>query len=149
MESNLPLRIAVRVIIHKEDKICICSEISDDGLITRITFPGGGVEEGDNKETTAIKECLEEVGILIKNPQSMDLITTYSSTGKSYRAVENHYYRAEYDRMDKTLYGNGNDAMDFSWVSIEKAIDLIKIGPKSIYTEYKLKALNMLLEYSY
>jgi 8-oxo-dGTP pyrophosphatase MutT (NUDIX family) len=115
-----------------------------------ITFPGGGVEVGDTHEESVINECLEEIGVLVSGVESLGVKTvTEAAVNKTARAgmysdIETHYYRADYSRVDKSILGRDDDAMSFEWVSLSKAIEMVKNGPHSVFSEGRLLALGAL-----
>jgi 8-oxo-dGTP pyrophosphatase MutT (NUDIX family) len=115
----------VEVYIIKDDKLIIgFRKDSTDKYLP----PGGGVEKGQSLEQAATMECLEELGIRIKNPR---LITkeTYKvdwykiqakgtplsdkikGRMKTWRGQEIHFMKAEFDKIDKKYYNRDNDSM--------------------------------------
>ena len=57
-------RISCRGIIFKNGKIAIMHRIKEDR--DYYTFPGGGLEDDENKENCIVREIVEELGINIK-----------------------------------------------------------------------------------
>lgn len=148
--ETLPVRVVVRVLLRHGHDVCVCTKPSEDGKVVWITFPGGGVEDNDTKEETVVKECLEEVGILVKQVRAMNIVTlTEAAVNKQsrvgmYSGIETHYYTAEYHKLDKSVLGSDNDAMNYRWVSVTKAIEMVTNGPWSIFTAGRIQALQAL-----
>ena len=75
-QDTRTLRKCVRVIITNGNSILLCKKYIK-GKFSSYIFPGGGFDNGDDLINTAIKECLEEVGILIKNVKPIGLEITH------------------------------------------------------------------------
>ncbi len=147
--DNRPYRECVRVIIFHKDKILLGKKTLDDGLVTRI-FPGGGIEDDDTQEETVKKECLEEVGILVKGITYLNLETKFDfvydnpERAKKFRGGQDYWYAARFDKMDKSLFDVEGDKLPANWMSVEEAVELIKNeGGKEEYIDIKLKALKL------
>jgi len=63
MTIELPYRKRVEVVIIKDYEVLICTHHKHGR--TWQCLPGGGIDNGESIEEAAIKECLEEVGILV------------------------------------------------------------------------------------
>lgn len=128
MKPKLPLRTKVEVIILKANKLCIAKQYSADKKKYWYTFPGGGVEEGDTLLQTAEKECLEEVGVQIKNAKLLGLNKVFENPPMKddrkaeYSGVDVHYVVADYDKLDIRLFNTEGDGLIKLWVSREEAI---------------------------
>ena len=139
-------RECIRVIIVKGDKILLGDKIIKNKFVC-YEFPGGGIEEGESIESTVIKECLEEVGILVEKPIDLGLSYQYDidypnpERAKLYRGGKDIWYSATYVRRDKKLHNIENDALPYQWVTITEAKQLILMGPESTYNKARLEAL--------
>ena len=139
-------RKAVRVIITDGRHILLGRKIIN-GKFVCYEFPGGGVEEGDSLEETVVKECLEEVGILVTDAKSLNMAVRWEidfpnpERAKLYRGGEDNWFTAKKVKQDKSLHGIEGDLLPHEWVTIETAISKIKNGPESIYNEPRIEAL--------
>lgn len=101
--------------------------------------PGGGVEKGQTIYTAAQEECLEELGVRIKNislitkktfkvdwykltQQGIDIGPKQTKRMKDFRGQQIHFLKAEFDRIDKSKYERGNDIMKPVLMSKERLI---------------------------
>ena len=143
-ETKLPLRYRVEVIIVKDNKILLTVVPPYPPTVTKqyYGFPGGGIESGDTPEKTVQKECLEELGIKVKNIRKINiepLIQTHQQAfkkktgsekldirGQEYSGYHTTYFLADYDKIDKSLYGDDNDQMKYQLFSLEEAIKIMK-----------------------
>ena len=129
MKDNRGYRPCVRVIIIKGKEILLCKRL-EGKEIKNYTFPGGGIEEGETIEESVVKECLEEVGVLVNNVQELGLKHRYEKEfdkperAKLYRGIEDIWCVADFERIEKKLYGSQNDAMTYTWETPKKAIEL-------------------------
>lgn len=127
---NKPKRIKIEVLVTKGNKILLCKFHSGDK--SWYAFPGGGVEPGDTYEETATKECLEEVGVLIKDIKSLDLSKEYPPSfmnkgrDSQYSGGIQYLYWARFDKIDLSLFGKDGDAVDYDWVTLDFAADKVK-----------------------
>lgn len=87
-------------------------------------FPGGRAEQGEAPEQAAIRECAEETGIVIEDPQ---LFATYDLvTRGTDGAVSHHFllsvFRAREVGMNAALAAD--DALECGWYSAEEIRNL-------------------------
>lgn len=150
--NKLPLRIKVEVIIIKDKKICLCTfPIFDKPGDIFYGFPGGGVDGSETQREACIKECLEEVGIAIKNITSLDHSKVYpplfNKPGRveQFSGTEKHFYYAEFNHIDNRLFNSEGDGVKFRWVSPEKAIPLLLLNKSKEQGEFRVSALKKLL----
>lgn len=96
-------RITGKVLIIDGDKIHV--GLAPEGFYD---IPGGGVHKNETPMQGAIRECLEEIGVKVKNIKSIDKPTRflYYKPGE-YKGEEVHFFTAEFDIIDKSKYGNG------------------------------------------
>jgi 8-oxo-dGTP pyrophosphatase MutT (NUDIX family) len=150
IDTSLPLRLTVRVVIKREGEICLCHKVRD-GKIVDYNVPGGGVEDGDTMEQTAIKEALEEVGIRIHNVKAMGLrlpkhhVMGMAERNKIWSGTDTHYFEADFLSFDRTLHGSAGDALPFEWCTPEEAILKIKSGPQSEFNIMKVQAIESVM----
>lgn len=153
MSDKRRYRPCVRVIIVNDDKILLGYWMKGDEVVN-YTFPGGGIEEGDTVEETAIKECLEEVGILITDVKQLGLKVTYEKEfsnperAKLYRGLEDTWCVATFKKTDTSVYNKEDDALSFIWEKPSKAIDLIlnkqnEFTPATVNAIFKVSAEHM------
>jgi len=93
-----------------------------------LSVPGGGIEKGQNLITAAKNECLEEVGVKIRNiklllkepyyedwekllDQGEKLTKKDMLRTKKYRGLRIWYVKAIFDGYDDSLLGNDNDEL--------------------------------------
>jgi 8-oxo-dGTP pyrophosphatase MutT (NUDIX family) len=150
--KELPLRLVVRVVIYKGNEICLCQKIKDGKLIA-LNFPGGGVEEGTDLAAMikAVElEALEEVGIKVKNIESLGI----NSPAKHemfnpkrvgvYSGTDTYYFKAEYAGEDKRYWNKEGDAMPYTWETPKEAIRKIEHGPESEFNGIRIQVLKAL-----
>jgi len=144
---SLPLRIKIEVIILKGNKVCVTKTVLEDGY-TFYGFPGGGVEDKDSYEETAKKECLEEVGIAIKDVHYLGLnvilAPTFVKEGRAekFSGINKYTYVATYDKMDKSLHGSEGDALTYQWLTIDEAIHKVSDNRLKAVVDNRIEALN-------
>ena len=146
-EDKRGYRQCVRIVIRKENMILLGKKIIN-GEFVCYEFPGGGIEDNNTIEQTVIKECLEEVGILVHNVRSLDINMSYEidypnqERAKLYRGGIDKWQVCEYVKIDISSYNSEGDKLPFEWVTINEAKRLIKSGPSSIYNSTRLEALD-------
>lgn len=132
--ETLPYRDRVEVVICKDDKIlvmkCKNKETGDEWY----AFPGGGVD-GQSESKAAENECLEEVGVKVKNLRATD-ITFKEEGGMSkkddrhlkYRGSKTRWYVADYAEMDRSKLGEDGDSRKYRWLGHQEALQAVKSG---------------------
>lgn len=145
-------RRCVRVIIQKGDKVLICKKFMR-GEWVGYEFPGGGIEPGESIKATVVKECLEEVGILVKNVQALGIEFTYEldypnpERAKLYRGGIDLWQRCVYVRDDKHLFNTEGDGVSSTWVTLNEAVKLINESPKDlVFNPVRLQVLAKIRE---
>jgi len=73
----------------------------------KIIIPGGTMEQNEIPKQTAIRECIEEIGVKPKNLQllSDDLIVLDGWGG--YTHAKTYSYKGIFDKYDSTKWGDG------------------------------------------
>lgn len=132
LAEGLPYRDRVEVIIQKGEEILLTKSKNKETGEPYYGFPGGGVD--DQTETKAAEnECLEEVGVAIKNLKSLK--GTFKEEGGLGKKDDRHlkfkgsitkWYIADYDKIDRSKLGDDNDSRKYIWVTLPEAIKLIK-----------------------
>lgn len=141
-----PYRRCVRVIITNNKRVLLGKKYIN-GRFAYYTVPGGGMELGDDIHSTVSKECLEEVGIRVKNIQSLglqkriDMELKKDNRAERFRGSEDNWYTAEYVRKDTSCHGEDNDSFSYTWESVESAIAKISTEKESTHTLSKIEAL--------
>ena len=137
--SGLPYRQRVEVIIKNQHNHIMLILFPPHGYASKkpiLEFVGGGVEPGDTLIKTCKKEALEEVGVAITNIKRIRIPTFESnwensehvSTKKKamFKGTETTFFIADYKEKDMRLYGSAGDEVDYIFVSVVKAIPMIK-----------------------
>lgn len=146
-EKELPSRPCVRAIIVKQNRICLCKQISNEGKFTNYAFPGGGIELNQDHVEAVKAECLEEVGIRVTSVISLDLTDErrgqffYGERAKQFGGIKDFYYMAKFYKEDTSLYNSQGDGWEYEWLTIPEAIKKITNGPESIYNAKRIEAL--------
>lgn len=147
-EKELPLRLNVRVIVVKGDKICLGHIKDNKGIIRNYQFPGGGVEEGETLEEAATREVLQEVGLKFKNLRRLryEVQTKHRLKGgdraAKYSGTDMVYFIADYDGEDHSRLNEEGDGMPFEWLNTFEAWTCIEFGPYLPFNDQKIEALN-------
>lgn len=145
-------RPCVRIVIVKGKQVLLGKKYINNKFIG-YEFPGGGIEDKDSEVETVIKEALEEVGILVRNPICLHLRYRYDveyskpERAKLFKGGEDIWYMAEFAKKDSTLHGIENDKLPYTWESVDSAIEKIERGPKSRYSAPRIEALKLVENY--
>lgn len=85
---KMPTRIAIAVVIDYEDRVLIGRRPEGVPLAGLWEFPGGKIEPGEDAETAARRECLEEAGVIV------DVVAEFPSQVEQYAhgAVELNFF---------------------------------------------------------
>jgi len=157
-ESSIPIkwRQRVEVYILKDDKLIV--GFKND--LKLYMPPGGGVEKGQTLYTAAEEECLEELGVKIKNPtlivkdpyrvdwykltqQGVNIGEKQKNRMKDYRGQEIYFLKAYFDRVDMSKYEHGNSSMKPVVISKERLIKELKKNNLPI-SRHRIKIIGML-----
>jgi 8-oxo-dGTP pyrophosphatase MutT (NUDIX family) len=141
------IRKKVEVLIFNGNKILI-AEVKKGSYL----LPGGGIEGNDSLEETAKKECLEEIGVRIKNVRKSKYTHYYEidqndsrfiKAGRmSYKGLHTTLMLAEFDGEDKSLFNIEGDGMPYKWVTIDSAIKILGQNEFKIFAEWRVAVLN-------
>lgn len=133
-DKSLPYRRRVEVAILKGDQILLTKNKDKSSGKEWYGFPGGGTE-GKTDVETAKQECLEEVGILIKEPTKTEIFKTEESINdkkgraEKYRGSKTRYFVADYDAVDKSKLGDDGDSVRYVWKTKKEALELLGNDP--------------------
>ena len=130
-------RLAARGIITKDDKVLMiyCKYFND------YTFPGGGVENGEDEILALHRECEEEAGVVVKNVR--DFYKTFEKREIDDETVllhESHYYLCDVKSFCQQKLESYEVELGYEpvWISIDEAIKNDEIKKASLSdTDYK------------
>ena len=90
-------------------------------LINRLSFevPGGSVDDGETPEDSAIRECLEETGVMINN---LKPLIEYDP---DLEYTKNHTYVFYTEEGGSSHF---SEKKDHEWVPLHKCLKMIKRG---------------------
>ncbi len=148
-------RDAARAIIFNDKKevLCIYSSHYDD-----VSFPGGGVEEGETLISTLHRESLEEVGAVIDTYEEFYKITEKRMlfNEEDFNIFNSYYYICTYKELKEPMLLDYEIELGYEsrWISLDDAIELntktlLKLERKYHYcgvVERELRILKKLKE---
>lgn len=143
-------RKCVRIVIVKGDKILLGKKFIG-GKFSYYEFPGGGVEEGETVEQAVVKECLEEVGVLVDNVFLLpgmnfryEVDYPNPARAKLYRGGEDSWCVCRFNKYDNSLFDSQDDALPYTWETLEGAVKLITDGPLNRFNDARFKVLDLI-----
>jgi 8-oxo-dGTP pyrophosphatase MutT (NUDIX family) len=119
-------------------------------------FPGGGIEPNEDIIESIKRETLEEVGLDISNIKKINIKPFIMEWSDQIRKLKktNHkgsitnYYKADLVKENKKLYNKEDDAVEYQFVDIQTAKDLIINDIRShinsegkLILQYRLKVI--------
>ena len=120
-QTRQKYRLAARGIILKEDKILmIYSKFYND-----YTFPGGGVENGEDEILALERECIEEAGVEVKNVRPFcKIFEKRELDEETFLLHESHFYLCEIKKFTERHLEDYEIALGYEtvWISIDEAI---------------------------
>lgn len=132
-------RLAARGIIIENGKLLmIHSKFYHD-----YTFPGGGVENGENELLALKRECEEEAGVVITNVRPFyKTIEKREINDEEYLIHESHFYLCEIKEYCETHLENYEIDLGYEpvWISIDDAIEL-DVEKKNLLSEKDYKGV--------
>ena len=110
------------MILHRNNSILLVNQFRH--LINRSSWevPGGRVEDSESPESGAIRECLEESGILAQNPK---LLINYEE-GLDSLHNPTYVYHSNTFELSKKFEPNIAEVEKFDWIEIADCIEMIK-----------------------
>jgi len=124
--SQAPDKIRAEIYVMKGDLVCLA--YMDEERFKTYMMPGGKVEKGEEIIDAAKRECLEEVGIKVKNIRFIEK-NRYNLPKFLY---EIHSYVADYDGEDNSLLGDGPEGkLKFDFVPLEEAYKKLEVVSRS------------------
>lgn len=148
MKDTRGYRRAVRVIVEREGKILLGKRHLEKDNKTIFLFPGGGIEDGESVEETAVKEAKEEVGLAVDNVRAIDYENKYDKVhdkperAKLYRGSHDIWVCATYSGKDTSQLGSQGDAFKYAWMDLADVIKVYQSLPQDLSTKGNLKGLN-------
>ncbi len=76
-------------------------------------LPGGGVDKGETTEKAAVREVMEEAGVVLNNLQYV----TGGESNRQYKRVKLHYYYGE--ARDEDLVIDDQEIVDAGWFALD------------------------------
>ena len=124
--SYIPFKINVSVIIRRNDQFLLIKRADDEDIFPGLWgIPGGTVEPTDGTlEIALARECREEVGIEIRDPQLIaNNINNKGNKGALYMVYQAEYVSGTPRPLDGTA--------DVQWLSIDE-IRILQLTPKTL-----------------
>ena len=143
--SHLPYRPCVGIaLFNKDGKVLVGKRL--DNLIAW-QMPQGGIDEGEDLETAAYREMLEEIGTdkakildISSEPIRYDLPPDLISKlwGGQYRGQEQIWVALRFTGEDSDINLNAHNPAEFSewkWVNLLEIIELIVPFKRDVYAQ--------------
>ena len=110
------------MILHRNDSILLVNQFRH--LIKRSSWeiPGGRAEDSESPESGAIRECLEETGILAQNAK---LLINYEQ-GLDSLHNPTYVYQSNTFQLSKKFEPNIAEVEKYDWIKIADCIEMIK-----------------------
>lgn len=127
-------------IINKNNELCLAKYKDGDKIFT---IPGGGVQKNEEISDAMERECLEEVGIKIKNPK-LQFSKTYDVYSKKHNTstLTIHSFKADFDKKDQHLLGDGPEGnLSYEWVNPKIAITSLQNSKQKNISDYSKKII--------
>ena len=88
-------------------------------------IPGGRVDEGEEPQVAAVRECLEETGVQCSNPQP--LLFYHRGLDTSYNPTH-IFYSEDVSLLGKPQNPHEHEVTDGEWVPLNRCIEMIAQG---------------------
>lgn len=111
-------RVAIRVLIIRDDKVLLVKEVDDDWW----ALPGGGVDHGETVESTLVREVEEELGVPAGKVSS-DFQIVHYNIGNIVNAVPrmNLFFKAS---VPEELLGKTDHVVEWKWFAKDAFLEL-------------------------
>lgn len=112
-------------------------------------LPGGGGEDGENLEDAIVRECKEEIGCEVLIQKEVGYSIEYRKLENLTKLTYCYIGKNTGEKQEPHLMDDEIDLdISIEWVSIEKAIELIKSsnGPANYIAEFSVQRDVMFLE---
>ena len=87
-------------------------------------FPGGRAEPGESPAEAALRECLEETGLIVTNPRLFDTfdLLTHAPDG----SISHHFFLSVFrvDEVEQREAEAADDALECGWFTAAKITGL-------------------------
>jgi len=123
----MAIRVAVGVIINKNNQVLIAKRGSHQHQGNKWEFPGGKVEKGETSQQALKRELKEELGIEIQSEKHLIDITHKYQEGESHKTVVLEVYEV----TDWLGEAKGREGQPLRWVE------------KSALNQYQFPAANV------
>ena len=141
---KLPI-VGVGVILVCEGRILLAKRKNEPGK-DKWSVPGGIVELGETLEQTVVREAREETGLIVEEPEPIDVISQVTLDENS--KIKYHFIIIDYFvRFKNAVAEAGSDVGELEWVALDQVEkkDLTKSFRVFFQkNEEKLKKLNSL-----
>ncbi len=130
------------VLISKDNKILL-GKVREGGVYPDCWhIPGGGIDDGEDKDTALIREIKEEIGLdikdltikLLSDSDTGGAVKTDKNTGEKF-LVKMHFnvYQVDINKSaDEVKISLDDDLTDYKWVPIKELRDYKHTPPSQI-----------------
>ncbi len=147
--KNLPLRSGVGIVVlNKENKVFVAKRIDNPKNFWQM--PQGGVDDGEDFLTAALRELKEETSIKnVKMIQEIDGITTYELPNYllgiiwkgRYRGQKQKWFLMRFLGNDDEININTDKAefLEWKWIDLDMITEVVVDFKLDVYKELKEK----------
>lgn len=141
LQKQKPYRQRVAVVVMHDSKVLVTHHEAYAPYKGHVyDLPGGGIEDGQTPEDAVIAECAEEVGVKVRNIRPLNSLVHRAlfpelkpgegtpvqiERRKFFAGVESIAYVADYDGKVNHGRGFAEDAMEWEWMSVHDAQQLM------------------------
>ena len=122
-QTKCNYRLAARAVIYQNGKVLLIhSRFYDD-----YTFPGGGVEFGEEEYHALVRECQEEAGVIIENVRLFcKTVEKRELDEEAYMLQESHFYLCDIKDSCPLKLEDYEIELGYEpvWMDIDEAIKL-------------------------
>ncbi len=149
----------IDVVVFKGNELVLGYSQEND----QFRFAGGGIEDGQSMEEAVTMECLEELGVRVKDIRKVSMapfvndwsddkektLSNYIPTLKVFKRMQKYvgtvttFIVAEFDQFDTSLYGKDGDSLIPVVVPVQLGKELLMESNHTI-TNHRMKALDCL-----